>query len=180
MSTLITNAVTSTAGKPLLNSTGSVLQVATGTMGFTRQSITSTSPVAVSGLSATITPKSSSNQILIVAQVTSSWTYVCGCHIYRNGSELIGNHGGNNQTGGATAYLTNYGITLSGVSDASADKVYAQTIIYRDSPATTSATTYQIYMNSGWAGGQNTLYINDRASQDMLGTSYITLFEIAA
>ena len=179
MSTTKLQTLKTISGNTLLDSKGgNIIQIQTGTMGFARQTITSTLPVAVSGLSATITPTSTTSKILILAQVTSSWTYVCGCHIYRNGSELIANHGGTNQTGGATAYIINYGITLSGVGDGSADKVYSQTISYLDLPLATTPQTYQIYMNSGWNGGSNALYINDRASQDMLGTSYITLMEI--
>ena len=54
MSTLKTNAITTVAGKPILNSTGSIIQVQYATSGFVNQTINSVTPVALSGLSVTV------------------------------------------------------------------------------------------------------------------------------
>ena len=76
MSTLKTNAIQTVAGKPILNSTGSILQVV-------QTSKIDTSAVAVSantynefdsGFRVSITPSSSSNKILIGADVTGAQT----------------------------------------------------------------------------------------------------------
>lgn len=178
MSTLRANAIQTTSGKPLLNSTGSVIQVVSANTGFVRQSITSTTPQAITGLSASITPSSSSNKILISAMLVCSYTYVCGIHIYRNGSDLMPNHGGNNQSGGSNSYWTHYQSSQDGGDSVRANQIFSMPIEYLDSPGTTSALTYQIYANSGWAGGSSPLYINDRVSQDMLSCSNIILMEI--
>jgi hypothetical protein len=175
MSTLKTNAIQTVDGKPLLNSTGSVIQVVSANTGFVRQTITSTTPQAITGLSATINPTSSSNKILIQAMLVCSYTYVCGIHIYRNGSDLIPNHGETLQTGGATAYWIHYQSSQETARD---NQIFSMPIDYLDSPGTTSALTYQIYANSGWNGGSSSLYINDRAGQDMLSCSNIVLMEI--
>ena len=177
MSTLKTNAIQTTAGKPILNSTGSVLQVVYNSTGFNRQTISSSSPVAVNGLTCTITPTSASNNIIIVAELTGSWTYVASMTIYRNGSSLIPNHGGNDQTGtGPIADMTYYDQAIS-TGTASIKRF---PMIFRDSPGSTSPQTYQIYANAGWNGGTNAFYINDRDGGDMLSQSCMYVMEISA
>ena len=177
MSTLRTNAVQTTAGKPILNSTGSIIQVVYASTGFVRQTISSASPVAVNGLACTITPTSNSNQIIVVAELTGSWTYVASMTLYRNGASIIPNHGGNSQTGtGPIADMTSYS---QGRSDGNSS-IMRFPMIYRDSPGSTSALTYQVYANSGWQGGTNAFYVNDRASNDMLSQSCMYVMELSA
>lgn len=154
---------------------GSVVQVVTATSGFVNQTISSTSPVALSGLSVAITPKFSNSKILIEGVVTASWTYVASLHIYKNGSDMIGNHGGNNQSGGATALWTRW----NSAQDLSSNQVWPLPVIYWDSPGTTSPITYDFRANSGWSGGSNSFYLNNRDNLDMLGSSYIKLTEVA-
>lgn len=179
MSTLRTNAIQTVEGKPILNSTGSIIQVVSANTGFVRQTITATTPQAITGLSATITPTSISNKILIQAMLVCSYTYVCGIHIYRNGSDLMPNHGGNSQTGGFNCYWTHYQSSQDGAGESKrSDQIFSMPIDYLDSPGTNSPLTYQIYANSGWAGASSPLYINDRNNQDMLSCSNIILTEI--
>ena len=64
MSTLKTNAIQTTGGKPLLHSTGSILQVVSTYKGDHFQT-NSTSWTDISGLSASITPSNSGNKILV-------------------------------------------------------------------------------------------------------------------
>jgi hypothetical protein len=177
MSILRTNAIQTVAGKPILNSTGSIIQVVYASTGFVRQTISSASPVAVNGLACTITPTSISNQIMVVAELSGSWTYVASMTLYRNGTSVIPNHGGNNQTGtGAIADFTSYNQAVSTGSST----ILRWPMIYRDSPASTSALTYQIYANAGWAGGTNAFYVNDRDSADMLSQSCMYVMELSA
>ena len=71
MSTLKTNAIQSTGGKPLLHSTGSILQVVSTYKGDHFQT-NSTSWEDITGLSASITPSNSGNKILV-------WACFGGC-----------------------------------------------------------------------------------------------------
>jgi len=113
---------------------GQVIQVVSAT-DDTQRTTTSTSFVTASNtLSVTITPSSASNKILILcsASVASlTGTDFFNTTIYRNGSTNLGN-GNNgfssNRAGSDVVLYSNIGIN------------------YLDSPATTSATTYQVYI----------------------------------
>lgn len=176
MSQLRVNSITNTGGSGPAYQPGSVVQVVTATSGFVNQSFTSSSPVALAGLSASITPKFSNSKILIEGVVTASWTYVSSLHIYKNGSDIIASHGGNNQSGGATALWTKY---WPWTTDTSPGQVTPLPVLYWDSPGSTNTVTYDFRANSGWVGGANAFYLNNRDSQDMLGSSYIKITEVA-
>ena len=102
----------------------------------------STTYVDIPGLSATITPKSTSNKILIfVAFTTSDSSYGVGTiypkyfNLCRNGSAIgIGDARGSNvscSTGSGAVYSANYPSNSNWIS-------------WMDSPATTSAVTYNV------------------------------------
>lgn len=154
---------------------GSVVQVKNATTGFVNQTINSATPQAVTGLSVSITPKKSTNLILIDGVLVSSWTYVSSIHIYKNGSDVISNHGGNSQSGGATALWTHYAAAFG----ASEDKIMPFSFQYYETANTTSATTYAIYANAGWSGAASIMYINNRNSNDMLSSSWMRVTEVA-
>jgi len=176
MSVLKINAIQSISGKPLLNSTGNVIQMKYATSGFVNQAIASATPVALSGLSVSITPTSASNAIIIMASVVANYAYVSSVHVYRDGANLIASHGGNTQTGGDRCIWTHY--QSSQESDRE-NQVFCMPVIYRDLPGGTSTYTYAIYGNSGWNGGvQNTFRLNNRNNLDMLGSSYIVAYEV--
>ena len=178
MSTLKTNAIQSVAGKPLLNSTGSVIQMQYSTSGFVNQAIASIAPVALTGLSVNITPTSTSSAIIIMASVTANYAYVSSLYVYRNGNNLIASHGGNGQTGGDRCIWTHY---QSSQEPARENQIFCMPVIYRDLPNSTATQTYAIYGNSGWAGGvQSTFRLNNRSDLDMLSSSYIVVYEVTA
>ena len=154
---------------------GEVVQRITATSGFTNQSITSSTPVALSGMSATIVPRFANSKIIVEASVNASWTYVCSIHIFRNGTNVSPNHGGNNQTGGSNALWTKY-LTLP--TDTTPASVFTMPVLYAESPNTTASLTYDLRANAGWAGGTNTFFFNNRSDQDMLGSSWMTVTEI--
>jgi hypothetical protein len=172
----VNNNVISVPSGHKMHSPGSVVQVVYATSGFTNQTINSASPVALSGLTATITPKFANSMILIEGVVAASWSYVAGVHIFKDGSNLIPAHGGTSQSGGTNALWITY---LSSQEAARTNQVFAFPILYRDLPNSTSAITYDFRANSGWAGGSEAFYLNNRAGQDMLGSSYIKLTEVA-
>jgi hypothetical protein len=174
----VNNNVVSIPSGHKLHAPGSVVQVITAQTGFIAQTINSTAPQPVTNMSVTITPKFSNSKFLIEAAISSSWTYVAGLHIYKNGSDIIAtSHGGNTQTGGGTSIWTKY---FSGVSpDTTPDSMMTFPVLYFDTPATLSPITYDIRVNSGWNGGSNAIYINNRPGGDMLSSSYMMVTEIA-
>ncbi len=176
----ITGASTLTsANKGITNNSlpaGTILQMKSVNSGFVNQTINSTTPVALTNMSVSITPFFTNSKIVIQASISASWTYVCSVHIYRNGSDIVAPHGGNNQTGGGTAVWTKY---FPYTTDTSTDTVFTSPVLYEDTPGVSSALTYAIYANSGWNGGSNAFYFNNRAALDMLGCSHMTVWEIA-
>ena len=137
--------------------TGTVLQVVNAT--YSTSVTNATSTYADTGLSASITPKFSTSKILIIiAQQgvlkTASDTKI-QIKLFRGGTDLtvLAGSGATNNTST---------ILIGSVS-----------IVYLDSPATTSSTTYKTQFNSS----SNTSYVG---VQDSSLPSTITLLEIAA
>ena len=125
--------------------TGSVLQVVSFSNG-TQLATSSTSWVATS-LTASITPTSSTSKILIMAlggtvDNNPGTNSQCYLSIFRNSATNLGN--------------TNYGIVETYTSGSTRIQVNG-TLGYLDSPATTSATTYTVYMRTNAAA---TCYYN--------------------
>ena len=185
MSTLKTNAIQTVAGKPILNSTGSILQVV-HTQLTTSFSGTSTQTgtgyyIDVTGLSATITPTSSSNKILIltnmyIGNTTTGQGYQQHFRIKRNGTAIIlgaGEGGRPTSTGRINMYnFSTYSMMqFSGV--------------HYDSPSSTSALTYQIAL--GGYSGSPIVYLNRSEfwqvganDYDSTPVSTLTLMEVSA
>jgi hypothetical protein len=132
------------------------------------------SPASVSGFSATITPASSSNRILVITSVAFGFagdTYPYAL-LYRNGTSIFtGTSAGGSQI---NVFLGGYGTAAAG-----AYRIMQPSKTVLDSPGTTSAVTYQIFAGSGAGTG----YINRQGDQGNVGyiqfpTSTITLMEI--
>jgi hypothetical protein len=135
---------------------GSVLQVVQGS--YSSPFSTTSSSYVSTGASATITPTSSTSKILAQVSVNIgnqvyNWLYLT---LYR-GSTNISTVGSTNPAGWI---MTN-----------SVDYLTTSNFQILDSPATTSATTYTLYIK----GQGNTV----RAQVDSMPT-YITLIEVAA
>jgi hypothetical protein len=150
--------------------TGSVLQVIQGVKSDRQTfSLTDNSYQDVSSLSASITPKSSSNKILVMVTIGGCGASVSSDLLFRlvRGSTAIalGDSG--------VTYLSSIAIrTLS------AELTSTPAINYLDSPATTSSTTYKVQIAST---GTYTGGVNLRTSSNVFGPiSTITLLEIAA
>jgi len=137
MSTLKTNAIQTVAGKPILNSTGSTMQVvsSTGTPSLTTTSSTWQS----SGFTATITPISSTSKILIQfhawVAINNNSAHVAWT-IFRNNSVNLDYSNGN--LGMGNFIIGSPSGSIEGQS----------TAVWLDSPTTTSATTYTVYYKS--------------------------------
>jgi hypothetical protein len=142
---------------------GSVIQVVQ-TVKTNSFSSSSNGFVDITGLSATITPTSSSNKILVLVNITA------------------GNQG--NQIFNLLRNSTNICQSTSAVFNSTTNAGYFYTysmftipISFLDSPSTTSAVTYKIQVDCQGV----TSFINLRATDNYYGgTSSVTLMEIAA
>ena len=153
MSLIKTDAIQTLAGKPIVNSTGSLLQVQSNFI--TSDFNTASTSFVSTGLSQAITPSSTSSKILCIVSI-GSW-YVasggsCNATIYR-GSTNIGN---------GTAGLMLLGVPALNIPS---------TGMVLDSPSTTSATTYTVYVKTSG----HTTYM----SYNSYGHFTLTLMEIA-
>ena len=141
--------------------TGSVLQVVS-TTSTTQYSTTSTSMVALSpSISASITPSSTSNKILINCSLAFGANNAQPRFtIYRGGSDLI--------PSGVTIFAGTY-------SD-NQYKLQNSAFNYLDSPSTTSSTSYELYWRSD---GGTTVYLGRIANDTVMKIpTTITLMEI--
>jgi len=136
--------------------TGSVLQVVNASTNAGATNNTGTP--ADTGLTASITPTSSSSKILVIVSqngLAKNNNSFMNLNLLRNGSQITGIEGAVGYTGTAT---TNY--------------VGGSTLSYLDSPATTSATTYKTQFYNGAGGASVVCQVNG-------ATSTMTLIEIA-
>jgi len=152
--------------------TGAVLQVIQTAKTDTFS--TSSSYTSVTGLSASITPSSSSSKILVTVSLgaLSATNSSMKMGMYRGATPIyIGDAAGSRTQVSAQSQTTNNYQAMFGAWS------------FLDSPATTSSTTYQVYIGSN---GSVTLYLNrtDRdnnaSTEDARSASSIILMEIAA
>ena len=143
---------------------GQVIQVVTATDNTTR-STTGTSFVTASNtLSVSITPSSASNKILVMVDGggrASNDDASLTTTIYRGATNL------GDSTGGL-------GSAVAGSEAGGGDNgMFSMHLL--DSPATTSSTTYQVYIKNSAGGG--TVYINNNRN-NQTSKSSITVMEI--
>jgi hypothetical protein len=147
-----------TTGSP---QSGGVIQTVQGSTSTGYGTSLTSTPVAITGLTASISPKFSTSKVLVIVSVQGLYFPNGGAsndcfqiYLYKNGSNLVTIQG---QLGyrGTTAPAYDGGTNYS----------------YLDSPATTSSTTYAIY----WS------FSNTRSCNIMVGgeTCTIQLMEIA-
>ena len=152
---------------------GKILQVQSAFKSDTA-STTSTSDVAITGLSLTLTPATTSSKVLVMFAVGTAGNNASS-HFFFTPYRDIGG-GGYNAIGlgvGGSSY--NYAS-----SDHSSSNNYygAMANNFLDSPNTTSEITYKLYFRTS-AG--HTSYINRRAADDVFrGASSLTCMEVGA
>jgi hypothetical protein len=164
MSLLKTNAIQTVAGKPILNSTGSILQVVSN---FSNTLLSGTADFDI--ISQSITPTSTDSQILIMFNCSVSQDSTSGAEwgyqIQRNGTPIrIGTTLGTARPLTFMAFGTdNYPSGSTGNANIFYS-AYTMTGVLTDSPGTTSAVTYKarvIHANgatnvlvgrTGWSG----------------------------
>lgn len=117
-----------------IRGSGQIVQQLVSTVSTSTVSTTSTSFVTTS-ISASITPSNSANKILALvscAADTGNANTQANITLYRGGTNL-----------GATSN------GFAGVFNGSNRSIGDTSFMYLDSPATTSATTYTLYINTG-------------------------------
>lgn len=139
-----------------------------------RQTISSASPIIVTGLSINFTPISSTSKIIVKAILNTTNTYVCNWSIYKNGLPTVSTSGyTNNSSATSDANCTTY----HGTGTTITDRMWAIPLLWSETSGSTSARTYDIRAQSRWQGTVYTLYINNRGSNDMAAFSYLKVME---
>ena len=105
---------------------------------------------AVTGLSLNITPRSTSSKILLISSITSnmSTSGAVTSAIYRGGSIITGYQ--------STAATYNY---ATAAAYENALRIRNHSMMYLDSPSSTSQQTYQVYVSNDQSANY-TIYIN--------------------
>jgi len=137
----------------------------------------SETPTLITGLTATITPKFNTSKVLISIDLSvgaSATNYTVWFYLYKGGSEISG------ATGDAGA--ANQDRAFKAIRTYSNNDPVSTAGMYLDSPSTTSATTYQVYMSveSGQTGYINRQGQDANVSYNPRTVSSITLMELSA
>jgi hypothetical protein len=169
----ITKATLNSSG---LSSPGHVLQVVQSTKTDTFSS-SSTSYTDVTGLSASITPSSTSSKILVLVNFNASVTATDNWHAYQilRGATAI--HIGDTASSRTVASVGTALLTATGSNNV----IENFSIGYLDSPSTTSATTYKLQgkVQSGQSFVINRSDLDADATYGIRTSSSIILMEVA-
>ena len=168
-SILRVNSIKTTGNKPILNSTGSILQIKQ-TDKTDRFETTSTSFTDITGLSVDITPSSTSNKILIMVhlQNNATYTYAKFFNLIRGSTNILQGDAHLSSQTRSTVY--------------SRDEAFGETsyVIFLDSQDSTAEQTYKM-QGSVQSGGELTInytQVATNAAYIGTGTSTITAMEV--
>lgn len=156
----------------LLYAPGSILQVQTASSGPTRQTISSTAAVAITGLAVEFTPLFATSRIVVHAQISTTATYVSSFAVFKNAVNTTSTAGFTNSDEANMNFTIHNGVDTS-------DYLYSFPLLWSEVAGSIAMRTYQIYGSSAWAGGTRSLHINNRNSNDMASFSHMTVTEIA-
>lgn len=176
MSILKTNQIQTIAGKQILNSTGSILQVVQ-TIKTDTFTTSSTTAVDVTGFSVSITPSSASSKILVSWLINTSGLGHMDFYLLRGATKLFfGDLSGSQTQSTHHHYTSNSGSLYYNIAALSGQ--------YLDFPATTSATTYKFQAAVPWSASYYTAmnYVapNENNAYNSRTASSITVMEISA
>lgn len=171
MSILRTDQIQTIAGKTILQSTGSILQVVQAWDETVRSGGGTNSPTyqTIASPQLQITPSNTASKILLIAQITFSSgaanaAYDTTYRLARNGSGI------GNATNGSQGSI--------GINCRERYELGNGAIVYLDSPATTSAITYSIQVATGSAS--HNWKINESGDGFDRGVSCIIAMEVSA
>lgn len=142
---------------------GNVIQVVSAN--YSTYISNSTNTYVDTGLSASITPTSSSSKILVMVQITGLSKYSNNTYL---GLRLVKN----------STVLLNFEGLATYTNSTATNAVGGSGCNYLDSPATTSSTTYKVQFAS--LGNAASVNVQDYGSGANVSTSTMTLMEIAA
>jgi hypothetical protein len=173
MSILLTNQIQNLAGSVILRSAGSIIQVVQTVKTDTFTGTANGTALLVTGVTATITPTSATNKILIIGHIMYSSTGTTYGGWFKRGSTDIG-------LGDGAGSRQHVSMGMAYVTDSNQSNTFVYS--YLDSPLTIAATTYQFYVNNDNA---TAIYINRSVndsdnSTGKRGISTVTLLEVAA
>jgi hypothetical protein len=154
---------------------GKILQVQSTAL-LTTFTTTSATFTGVTGLTVAITPSSASNKVLVIAQIAYGQSITAGYGHFKLS-------GGNSGTYVGDSPGTRIAAVFGGYSTGdNQEGLHMGTIVYLDSPATTSATTYGVDVRTAFDGAVNV----NRSGTDAVGIAHtrgassITVLEISA
>lgn len=149
---------------------GTILQVQYVETSPTRYTINNAELVDIPELSIDITRLSTTSSLLLMATVPNTGTYVCSFGFAEDGVNIGGTANTNVSSGAILTTYRNLGPTAYG-------EMYNDSFKYMHTPIATTAT-YTVRASSSWSGTTNTMYINDRDSNDMRSISTFLIMEV--
>lgn len=147
-----------------------VVNIATVISGPATQTISSTTPVTITGLSVTFTPAGSNTTIFIFANISHSLSNVVSFGIFKDGVATVSTTGATNLNEPnmqATYFLGN-----------NAGLIVNSHLMHYENSGGTNTRTYDIRATSAYNGTITALYINNRSSLDMACFSHMVIMEI--
>ena len=151
---------------------GTILQMASASAGPTRQTISSTTPVVITGLSIDFTPRRSDSKIIITTTIVNNGIHVTSFGIYQDGAATASTSGYTNTN------QPNMNITMYRAHSVTS-QLYNDTIQTTLDAGSTNQRTYDVRGTAAWGGTLYTLYINNRGSNDMASFSHMMIYEVA-
>jgi len=133
-----------------------------------RQTISSQTPTVIDGLSITITPETETSTFIVVASIHGTMTHVTSLLCYVNGTSLY-SHSNGNQAGSIGTYYDGTNVTTHMKNMPLNAKYNAVGL---------DPVTIDIRATSSWSTSVYTLYINDRAANDMRSISTMVIYEV--
>ena len=152
-------------------SSSAIVQHLSAIAGPARQDITSATPVAITGLSITITPKYTDSIILVKANIVGNQNHVTSYAVYRDGAATVSTSGYTN-----TNYPNMQATSYKGFSNTNYLEDFP--MMHYETSGSTTSRTYAIYGLASWSSTNYSLMINNRSSNDMASFSYMEVFEV--
>jgi hypothetical protein len=165
-----TNGLTFGNGSTLGASEKNILQVRRAITDPVIQTISSLTPVVITGLSIAITPRSATSRLIITANVTYSTSLVVSLGVFKDSVATVSTTGQTNNNE-PNMNITNYVRNNAGF-------ITQAFLIHSEISGSTAARTYDIRLTAGWSGTLYATYANNRSSNDMSGFSTMEIMEV--
>jgi len=164
------NSIQTTSDKPILNSSGSVINVYTK-IDTTQAFYNTTADVDLTGLAITLTPTSINSKFILHANIVTTRNFVIAFG-FKRGTTKIGKSATDINAGLGTGFTHIYHM------GATNDDQESKFILDNDTPSTTSPVTYTPFVKNSWNNVSRSWYYNNRNNDDMGSTSVFTIYEV--